>query len=218
MTKKNQRGVLITLEGTEGSGKTTLIRNLALRLEQAGAPVIQTREPGGSPLAERIRELVLKIPMSSRTELFLYEAARSEHLAYLIRPALTEGKIVLCDRFTDSTLAYQAGARGLPWKEVQTLNKIATAGIEPDLTILVDIDPAVGLERARDPNRFEAEGIGFQKKVRSGYLRAKRENPKRWFILKAQNRTPEELTAMAYREIEKRFGKRFGKMKSHRNS
>jgi dTMP kinase len=183
----------ITFEGTEGAGKSTLIRAVAAALEHRGHRVRVTREPGGSGVAERIRELILGEPMDPWTELFLYEAARAEHLARTVRPALSAGEIVLCDRFTDSTLAYQGHARGLPWAEVRRLNTVATRGLTPDLTVLLDIDPAEGLARARERNRFELEGVEFQRRVRQGFLRSRRTEPGRWLVLDARGGTPEEL-------------------------
>ena len=208
---RKKSGILVSFEGTEGSGKSTLIREVAMLMESLNYRTLQTREPGGSSVAEKLREIILHSSMTARTELFLYEAARAEHLEATVLPALEHGKVVLCDRFTDSTLAYQSYARGLPWKEVKALNRLATSGTKPDLTILLDIDPQVGLLRAKDPNRFEAEGLAFQKKVRSGYLKARSEDPRRWFTLKAGKGTPEQLAAKALREILKRFEKKLKK-------
>jgi dTMP kinase len=201
-------GLFITVEGTEGAGKSTLIRAVAERLRSRGAEVFLTREPGGAPVAERIRELLLSLAMDPWTELFLYEAARAEHLAKRVRPELEKGVIVVCDRFTDSTLAYQGHARGLPWKEIRALNRAATRGLKPDLTILLDIDPARGLERARDPNRFEAEGVKFQEKVRKGFLKARAEEPGRWLRLDAGASSPEKLAEAVVEKIERKFAKR----------
>lgn len=156
-------------------------------------------------MAERIRSVILDEPMDPWAELFLYEAARAEHLAKTVRPALAEGKVVLCDRFTDSSLAYQSHARGLPWKEVKTLNRVATQGLKPHLTVLLDIDPEAGLRRAQDPNRFEREGVEFQKKVRQGFLKSRREDPKRWLTIQARSGTPEELAERVVVQLQKRF-------------
>jgi dTMP kinase len=147
--------------------------------------------------------------MSPWTELFLYEAARAEHLEHVILPALKAGVWVLCDRFTDSTLAYQGHARGLPWKDIQTLNHLATQGLEPDHVIWLDIDPALGLSQAKDPNKFEAQGVAFQKKVRAGFLKAMKENTKRvrsrrsqkWIRLPARSGTPEALATKVIGKI-----------------
>ena len=199
------RGVFITFEGTEGAGKSTLIREVGARLGRllGVRRVVVTREPGGTPVAERIRATILEEQMDPRTELFLYQAARAEHLAEVVLPALSQGKIVLCDRFTDSTLAYQAHARGLPWKEVAALNHAATRGISPDLTCLLDIDPAVGLKRAKVQTRFEAEGVAFQKKVRRGFLKARKQDPARWLTLKAMSGTPEHWARPSSRNCAK---------------
>lgn len=199
-----KRGILITFEGTEGAGKSTLIRALAKILQSRGLPTVTTREPGGSVVAEKIRKLILNEAMSPWTEAFLYEAARAEHLHETILPALKKGAIVLCDRYTDSTLAYQGSARGLEWKTLKTLNQIATSGISPDLTIFVDIDPARGLRDAKNPNRFEAEGVAFQKKVRRGFLRIKREEPKRFITISARSGNPEAMATRLFHVIEKR--------------
>lgn len=202
-SKSLNRGVFVTFEGTEGAGKSTLIREIQTKL--GGQAVTLTREPGGSCVAERIRATLLEEAMDPWTELFLYEAARAEHLAKTVRPALSRGEIVLCDRFTDSTLAYQAHARGLPWKEVQALNRAATRGLKPDLTVLLDIDPAVGLARASDRNRFEEEGLVFQKKVRQGFLKSRKESPRRWYVLKVGAKNPGELAELVVKELRKRF-------------
>ena len=211
MSKKSS-GIFISFEGTDGSGKSTLIRQIALLLKDQGYKTVVTREPGGNPVGEKIREVIITTEMDPRTELFLYEASRAEHLAQTILPALSQGEIVLCDRFTDSTLAYQAYARGLPWKEVKVLNQMATSGTFPDLTVLLDIDPAMGLRRAKDPNRFEAEGVELQKKVRLGYLKARAEDPKRWLTLKIQKQTPEQLAEIVLSQLVKRFKKRLKKL------
>lgn len=193
MKKTHATGLLVSFEGTEGSGKSTLTRILSQLLTEKGYPALSTREPGGIALAESLRDIILYQSMNARTELFLYEAARAEHWALKVRPALEQGSIVICDRFTDSTLAYQSQARGLPWEEVQLLNGIATEGTQPDLTFFLDIDPAEGLKRSEKPNRFEAEGVAFQEKVRAGYLKAIEQDAQRWKVLATQEGTPEQL-------------------------
>jgi dTMP kinase len=195
----------VTFEGTEGSGKSTLMRAVALLLEAQGFCCTQTREPGGTPVAEAIRTLILNSTMAPWTELFLYEAARAEHLAQTIEPALERGEIVLCDRYTDSSLAYQGMARGLRWSQVQTLNRIATQGRLPDLTVFLDLPPAIGLRRASDPNRFEKEGLAFQRSVRQGYLKARAESPERWLTLRPRPEdTPELLAQKVLRALQTR--------------
>ncbi len=201
-------GLFISFEGTEGSGKSTLAQHLSLHLEKLGYRTLQTREPGGSAVGEKIRSILLHSDMDPWTELLLYQAARAEHLATTLQPALQRGEIVLCDRFTDSTLAYQAFARKLPWAKVNSLNQIATRGLQPDLTLFLDIDPRTGLDRVKDPNRFEAEGLAFQKKVRSGYLKARAQNPQRWLTLKIKSQSPEELAEKVKTYLLKRFKNR----------
>lgn len=191
-------GTLITFEGTEGAGKSTLIALLEERLRQANVPVTRTREPGGSELAENIRAILLAQNMDSRTELFLYEAARCEHLARTVLPALARGDIVLCDRFTDSTFAYQGSARGLPWKEVETANRIATQGVKPKLTFWLDLEPAKGLARATVRTRFEDEGLEFQKRVRAGYTKLRKMEPRRFHVLRSDRLSPEAMCEEAW--------------------
>jgi dTMP kinase len=215
-------GLFITFEGTEGAGKSTLIREIARLLEARGfasSRLCLTREPGGTPVAEQIRKTILEQEMNSWTELFLYEAARAEHLQVTILPALKEGKLILCDRYADSSLAYQGHARGLPWKAVKAVNAQATQGLMPDLTFLIDIDPETGLNRAvtrGDQNRFEAEGLDFQKKVRAGFLKARREAPKRWAVIRPGTKLPEELALAAIGILQKKFGKRLERVKRGR--
>jgi dTMP kinase len=197
-------GKLITFEGTEGAGKSTLITEVETLLNLRGLACVRTREPGGSPVAERIRELILAGTMDPWTELFLYEAARAEHLARTILPALEAGKVVLCDRFTDSSLAYQGAARGLPWKEIERLNDVATRGIRPDLTVWLDIDPREGLQSAVEITRFEREGVAFQTRVRGGFAKAARLEPARFLRLKARSGSPAEMASRVLEELEKR--------------
>ena len=185
--------MFITFEGTEGCGKSTLIQHLANRLKAANLPHVITREPGGSSVAESIRNLILHQEMNAMAELFLYEAARAEHFHQTVLPALKAGKIVICDRFTDSTLAYQGFARGLDLKTIEQLNRIATHNTKPDLTFFLDLPVEIGLSRASDPNKFEREGINFQKKVRKGFLYSIKKNPKRWRVLKVKQKSPDEL-------------------------
>jgi len=204
--------MLITFEGTEGSGKSTLIRNLSLALTQKKIAHIVTREPGGSSVAESIREILLHQEMDPMTELFLYEAARAEHFQKTVLPALRQKKIVLCDRFIDSTVAYQGFARGLDLKTITQLNSIATEKRKPNLTFFLDLPVKVGLERASDPNRFEREGVRFQEKVRKGFLASiaknRTQSPKRWVVLNVHRRTPDEICQEALAVILKKRGSR----------
>ncbi len=202
---KKKKAFFITFEGPEGCGKTTLITELKRKLKEGGATVTATREPGGPIAAEKIRELILNNPMGAMTELFLYEAARAEHLEKVINPALISHNWVLCDRFTDSTLAYQGYARGLDLKLIKTLNKIATQGIQPNLSVYLDVDPEVGLKRSSDPNRFERESLEFHHRVRNGFLSLIKEDPKRWIRLKAFSSSAEKMAESLIAQLEKRL-------------
>lgn len=206
-----KKPLFITFEGTEGSGKSTLIQALAQVIQAQGIPVIVTREPGGSGVAEKIRQVILHEKMDPKTELLLYEASRAEHLAEKIRPALAEGKWVLCDRYTDSTHAYQGTARGIPEKEIDIANRLATDGLKPDLTVFLDIDPAAGLKSAVDPNRFEAEGVAFQTKVRQGFLKRIKKEPKRFLTMKAKSAGPEEMARKIFEKLAPQKGKSRGR-------
>ncbi len=184
-------GFFITFEGIEGSGKTTQTMRLADHLITSGLDVVLTREPGGTMLGKEIRKLLLDPaidPMPPITELFLYFADRSEHVERLIKPSLEEGKVVVCDRFSDSTIAYQGYGRGLDLEEIITLDRIARGGLEPNLTILLDMDVSAGLERNRRADkfdRFEAEELDFHRRVRDGYLEIARKNPERIKVVDA---------------------------------
>lgn len=170
------KGIFITFEGTEGSGKTTLIEQVAKHYKELGLTVITTREPGGSKIAEDIRNVILDVNntnMDSITEALLYAASRRQHLCEKVIPNLEEGHIVLCDRFIDSSLAYQGYARGLGIEKVYQVNQFATNGLLPDVTIYVNVHPEVGLARIksnnREENRLDLEKIDFHKKVYEGY-------------------------------------------------
>lgn len=171
------KGLFITVEGPEGAGKTTIIGMLAQELKERGFTVTVTREPGGIPIAEQIREVILNkenTEMDARTEALLYAAARRQHLVEKVIPHLENGSVILCDRFIDSSLAYQGYARGLGIDEVYSINHFAIEGIMPALTIYFDIEPEVGLQRigqhkGREVNRLDLEELHFHKKVREGY-------------------------------------------------
>jgi dTMP kinase len=187
--------VFITLEGGEGAGKSTLLRSLQEFLLQRGHEVIATREPGGTPLAEEVRALLLThkhgAPLSLRAEMLLFLAARAQHIQEVIAPALDAGKVVICDRFNDSTIAYQGAARGLGVEMVSEMCRFACGGIEPGITIYLDIPPEIGLERARRGrgvglDRIEREGIAFHEKVREGFLRIASREPDRFFTFDAR--------------------------------
>lgn len=185
-----KKGYFITLEGPDGSGKSTQLELLAVYLRQNGREVVCTREPGGSEAAERLRQLVLdpQLAIDARTETLLYLAARADHLDKVVRPALSDGKIVLCDRFSDSTLVYQGFVRGLPLTELQQLNVFATGGLEPDLTLLLDGDPELLAGRRTQrgvTDRFENEGLAFQISVRQGFIELSKACPQRIRVINA---------------------------------
>ena len=184
-------GLFITLEGPEGAGKSTTREYLAQRLRDHGLDVVLTREPGGTPLAESIRELLLAPadePMNSDAELLLVFAARAQHLAQVIRPALERGAVVLCDRFTDATYAYQGGGRGLSTERIEQLESFVQGEMRPDLTLVFDLPVEVGLSRAAARgrlDRFEQEGLGFFEAVRNTYLRRAGQDRQRYRIVDA---------------------------------
>jgi dTMP kinase len=191
-------GFFITFEGVEGCGKTTQIRQLFNRLTAAGYRVVLTREPGGCPIADKIRSILLDAEnsgMQSLTELLLYAAARAQHVAEVIVPALESGAVVLCDRFTDATVAYQHNGRGIERGTIDALNTLACRSLRPDLTILLDCDAASGLARAKSrieaasgprEERFELENLQFHQRVRDGYLKLAASEPGRFLTVSAQ--------------------------------
>ncbi len=205
-------GYLITFEGVEGSGKSTQIELLTAYLEEAGKEVLTVREPGGTELGERIREILLGSAgdgMEALTELLLYSSCRSEIVAKVIRPALQCGKVVICDRFTDSTIAYQGYARGLELTSINEVNNLATGGLRPFLTFLLDLNPSLGLERAMErmnalnradakEDRFERESLDFHHLVREGFLKLATDEPERIRLIDA-DRSAREIK----REISK---------------
>ncbi|MDE1166369.1 MAG: dTMP kinase [Pseudomonas sp.] len=184
-------GLFITLEGPEGAGKSTNRDYLAAQLRALGMDIVLTREPGGTPLAERIRELLLapsEEAMNADTELLLVFAARAQHLAEVIRPALARGAVVLCDRFTDATYAYQGGGRGLSVARIATLEQFVQGDLHPQLTLVFDLPVEVGLARASARgrlDRFEQEGRAFFDAVRSTYLARAQANPARYRLIDA---------------------------------
>lgn len=184
-------GLFITLEGPEGAGKTTNREYLAGRLREAGIDVVLTREPGGTPLAEGIRDLLLAPSdeaMHADTELLLVFAARAQHLAQVIRPALARGAVVLCDRFTDATYAYQGGGRGLSQPRIAQLEQFVQGDLRPDLTLVFDLPVEIGLARAAARgrlDRFEQEGRAFFEAVRDTYLQRARAEPQRYRLVDA---------------------------------
>lgn len=188
------RGRFITFEGGEGVGKTTQLARVAAWLQEQGVEVVRTREPGGTPRAERLRHVLLdrdEEPMPESCELLLMFAARATHLANLVRPAMGRGAWVLCDRFTDATYAYQGGGRGVPEQDIDALVRIVHPDLSPDLTILLDAPVATGLERAHvrngedGPDRFETERREFFERVRSTYLELAAREPRRFRVVDA---------------------------------
>jgi dTMP kinase len=192
----------ITLEGVEGSGKSTIINFIRDSLETSGRKVVVTREPGGIDIAEQIRSVILdknNTKMEGRTEALLYAAARRQHLVEKVIPSLNEGNIVLCDRFVDSSLAYQGYARGLGISEVFSINKFAIGDLMPDLTLYLDLDPKIGLSRIaknkeREINRLDLEEINFHVSVREGYEEVMKMFPERMIRIDA-NQEVEEVMA-----------------------
>jgi dTMP kinase len=202
--------VFITLEGPEGSGKTTQIRLLAETLGNLGFDALITREPGGTRIGNAVREVLLNVEhteMSPRAEALLFNAARAQIVDQVIRPALAKGQIVICDRFYDSTLAYQGYGHGQNLAELRALIEYATGGLKPDVTFYLDIDVNAGLSRKRagdEWNRLDAQQISFHKAVRSGYLQMIKDEPKRWRLVDA-SRPIEEVNEELFWGIRERM-------------
>lgn len=207
MTRRG-RGRLVVLEGGEGAGKSTHVRFVHDWLGRHGRRPVLTREPGGSPLAEAIRGLVLgdwQEGVNGTTELLLMFAARAAHLHALIRPALAAGRDVVCDRFIDATYAYQGAGRGLREADIDTLAALVLRRLQPDLVLLLDVDPVVGAQRVRGrgaSNRFDAEARAFQQRVRKAYLRRAARAPRRYAVIDA-NREPEAVRTDLARALER---------------
>jgi dTMP kinase len=209
-------GLFITAEGIEGSGKTTQIQLLDRLIRASGHNTVLTKEPGGTDLGERVRAILLdpqEEGMDARTELFLYAASRRQHVVELIRPSLERGAIVLCDRFTDATLAYQGFGRLLDLDRLRSINDWATEGTAPDLTLIFDVPEALGLERAKARNRMldlqresrlEGEDLRFHRRVREGYLALAAENPRRYAVIDARG-SLEEVFARTVAELNRRL-------------
>ncbi|RFU60965.1 dTMP kinase [Bacillus sp. V59.32b] len=207
------RGLFITMEGPEGAGKTTILQMLGESLKALGYDILLTREPGGISISEQIREVILNkenTEMDGRTEALLYAAARRQHMVEIINPALERGKIVLCDRFIDSSLAYQGYARELGMDEVYAINQFATGGVMPDITFYFDIDPIQGLKRIkksenREVNRLDLEELNFHEKVREGYLKVIDKWKERFIVIDA-SRGLEEVLEDAKSKFLKKLG------------
>ena len=205
------RGRFITMEGGEGAGKSTMMGRVADWLENAGHRVVRTREPGGTDLAEKLREILLdrnNISLSGRAELLLLFAARAQHLEELIRPALVRGDWVLCDRFTDATWAYQGGGRGLPRDEIGSLETLVHGDLQPDLTLLLDLPVELGMKRAArrsQADRFEQESTLFFERVRNAYLERAEAAPERFAVINAASNM-EEVWSQIESVLHQRMG------------
>ncbi len=199
-------GLFISFEGIDGAGKSTHIQALVDALAAAGRTVVSTREPGGTPLAEQLRALALTAPMDPLTEALLMFAARRDHLQQVIEPALAAGQVVVCDRFTDATFAYQGGGRGFDWEvlsqlEAMVQGRAGGALRQPDLTILFELDPAIAAERlagARVPDKFESQPVAFFRAVHQGYQRRAKADPARFARIDAAQ--PREAVWAAVRQ------------------
>ncbi len=211
MAKKNikplrrAQGLFITFEGPEGCGKSTHSRLLCDFLKARGYECLLTREPGGTRTGEEIRRILLHsdgVEMSNLTELFLFEAARSQIVEELIAPNLADGKIVICDRFTDATICYQGYAGGVDLKSINVLNALATGSLKPDLTILLDVDTVTGLGRAKSKgvDRMERKKLVYHKRVRAGYLKLAKKFPRRIKVIR-MNGSIEDTQALIRREV-----------------
>ena len=199
-------GRFITFEGIDGAGKSSHIGRLADWLKSRGHAVVVTREPGGTPLAEALRDIVLHQSMDAMTEALLVFAARRDHVQQLIRPALAAGSTVLCDRFTDATFAYQGGGRSFDLAVLDQLEAWVQEGLQPDLTLWFDLPPSVAAQRraaARAADRFEAEDEAFFERVRQGYQRRCRAQPPRFAVLDAE-RTPDQVWGQVVQALEQR--------------
>ena len=200
--------MFITIEGPEGSGKTTATNKVIEELTKLGYDVIRTREPGGTPISEQIRNVILdksNTAMDPRTEALLYAAARRQHLVEKVWPLTKEGKIVVCDRYIDFSLAYQGGARGLGIQNIIDINMFATENTWPDLTLLFDIEPELGLSRiaanaSREVNRLDLEKLDFHKKVRETFLELAKTQPNRFVVIDA-SKSQEEVASAALKAI-----------------
>ncbi len=213
--RSHTAGIFITLEGSEGSGKSTQAARLAQALRAESHAVLLTREPGGTPAAEQLRAVLLKNnseSLAAETEAFVILAARRQHVDHVIAPALQQGAIVICDRFIDSTLAYQGYARGLDLKTLRAMNRWATGGLTPDLTLLFDLPVATGLRRrqrdAAGQNRLDRETTRFHEHVRAGFLQLARKEPRRIRPVNAArppDRVAEEVRTLVFDWLEKRL-------------
>lgn len=195
------RGLFITFEGTDGAGKTTQIQRLSTELRQTGYDICLTREPGGTPISEQIRDMLLNPDhgeMAATTELLLYAASRAQHVSEIIKPALESGKIVISSRFADAMVVYQGYGRGLDLERINRLNRIATDGVTPDVTFVLDLPVEIGLQRVQESrgglDRLEREKIDFHQRLRDGYRALAEQEPQRLKLVDAQA-SPEQVYA-----------------------
>lgn len=205
-------GKFITFEGGEGSGKSTQLKLLGRRLVDAGLNIVETREPGGSPGAEAIREIVVNGSADKwepLAETLLFYAARIDHVEKRVKPALVKGSIVLCDRFSDSTFVYQGIGKGLPPDYIRSLHQLILGNFRPDLTLILDIDPTIGLKRALSRSaaetRFESMDMDFHHKVRAGFLSIARAEPERCAVIDAAQ-TPDDVALAIAAEVNRKLG------------
>jgi dTMP kinase len=209
--------LFITFEGGEGSGKSVQARALYKRLSQLAIPALLTHEPGGTPLGRKLRYWLKRVEgdISPLTELLLFNASRAQLVGEVIKPGLKEGKVVICDRYADSTTAYQSYGRGLDLEMVTTVNNAATGGLKPDLTVLLDISAADGLarKRARKYDRFEQEEIAFHHRVREGYRKLAEDEPQRWLVIDA-TKSKEEIAGIIWQKVRQLISSRFKDMES----
>lgn len=190
--------MFVTFEGPEGSGKSTAIRAIAAALK---VPCLVTREPGAGDVGRRVREILLEgETIDPRCELFLFLADRAQHVSAIIRPALDRGEVILCDRHADSTIVYQGYGRGLKLDWLRELNRYATNELKPDLTLLFDLDPEIGLARVTDKDRLDRESLDFHQRVREGFLAEAKREPQRWTILDAAQ-SPQQVANDALNAI-----------------
>jgi len=197
--------VFVTFEGIDGAGKSTLMRGLSERLKQADHEVICTREPGGTEFGQKVRHLLLEgEEMSNLAEVFLFLADRTHHVNHLVKPALEQGKWVLCDRHSDSTVVYQGYGRGLDIEMLRQLNQTATIGLKPDITLLLDLEPSIGLARQTNRDRMGSLDLEFYQRVRQGFLAEAAREPLRFHILDA-SLSPNDLIERAFQALQYRL-------------
>jgi dTMP kinase len=204
-----RRGRLIAFEGVEGAGKSTQVELLRQALEKAGHRVVTTREPGGTPVGERVRSILLDPAsnLDARAEALLFAAARAQLVEQMIRPALERGEVVLCDRYVDSSLAYQGAARGLGRESIAAVNRFATGGLLPDLVVLLRLDPAEGLARGRGGrDRIECQDLEFHRKVAQGFLDLAAADPERFAVIDAA-RPPDQVAAEVLAAVLRSLGR-----------